>query len=103
MLGKKVPALLCIYVCPLTVLVTWCPACLLTTCCNAPAQDPSYLALVQLYASDLKALELAFGHAWYKLMTRDMGPVTRCLGSKVSGDGWGLQHVCGLAHACLVA
>lgn len=67
---------------------------LLHRVCHASAQDPSYLELVKLYASNLSALEHAFGHAWYKLMTRDMGPVTRCLGSKVRGVCSGLQHVC---------
>jgi catalase (peroxidase I) len=42
-----------------------------------------YLKWVQTYAADQKALTNDFGNAWYKLMTRDMGPVTRCIGSKV--------------------
>jgi len=44
--------------------------------------DPlgEYQKLVKLFASDLKALENAFAHAWYKLTTRDIGPVTRCVG-----------------------
>jgi hypothetical protein len=31
------------------------------------------------YADDLKLLEDAFSKAWYKLVSRDMGPRTRCL------------------------
>ena len=46
-------------------------------------EDESYLALVQEYASDIKQLEKDFAAAWYKLMSRDMGPVTRCLGEEV--------------------
>ena len=46
-------------------------------------QDPEYLALVKLYASDLKALENSFSNAWYKLTTRDMGPYSRCAGTDV--------------------
>ncbi|GLC45298.1 hypothetical protein PLESTM_001717300 [Pleodorina starrii] len=45
--------------------------------------DPAYLELVKLFATNLTALNIAFSHAWYKLMTRDMGPATRCLGDKV--------------------
>jgi hypothetical protein len=45
--------------------------------------DTDYLKLVKLYASDLGALERSFSHAWYKLVTRDMGPITRCLGDQV--------------------
>jgi len=42
--------------------------------------DPRYQQIIRLYASDLSALNNAFSHAWYKLTTRDMGPVTRCTG-----------------------
>jgi catalase (peroxidase I) len=47
-------------------------------------RDPNYLALVEEYAADVEALEFAFSHAWYKLMSRDMGPVTRCIGDLVA-------------------
>ena len=46
-------------------------------------QDPEYLALVKLYASDLEALDTSFSNAWYKLTTRDMGPYSRCAGTDV--------------------
>jgi catalase (peroxidase I) len=47
-------------------------------------RDDDYLALVEEFAADIGALELAFSHAWYKLMSRDMGPVTRCIGDLVA-------------------
>jgi len=45
--------------------------------------DPVYTQYAHLFATNLSALNDAFGRAWYKLMTRDMGPVTRCLGPMV--------------------
>ena len=39
--------------------------------------DPSYKQIVTAFAKDQKAFERAWVHAWYKLTTRDMGPVTR--------------------------
>ena len=41
-------------------------------------KDPAYLELVQDFAANPSALDNAFANAWYKLMTRDMGPRTRC-------------------------
>ncbi|KAJ3172548.1 hypothetical protein HDU88_005876 [Geranomyces variabilis] len=45
--------------------------------------DPIYLKLVKEYALDLKSLEHDFERSWYKLMSRDVGPATRCQGSRV--------------------
>mmetsp|Transcript_22619 Transcript_22619/g.29549 ORF Transcript_22619/g.29549 Transcript_22619/m.29549 type:complete len:736 (-) Transcript_22619:239-2446(-) len=45
--------------------------------------DPDFLTLVNQYASDPSALDNDFMHAWYKLTTRDMGPVTRCIGNDI--------------------
>jgi len=42
--------------------------------------DPEYKKWVKTYADDIKQLEHAFSHAWFKLTTRDMGPRSRCLG-----------------------
>ncbi|GIL54308.1 hypothetical protein Vafri_9888 [Volvox africanus] len=46
-------------------------------------KDPIYLELVKLFAANQTALDIAFSHAWYKLVTRDMGPYSRCLGDQV--------------------
>lgn len=45
--------------------------------------DEEYLRLVQTYAKDPAELNKQFAAAWYKLTTRDMGPVTRCMGDMV--------------------
>jgi catalase (peroxidase I) len=45
--------------------------------------DSEYKKYVQEFANDINALNDAFANAWYKLVTRDMGPVTRCVGPNV--------------------
>jgi len=48
-------------------------------------KDPQgqYQKLVRLFANNLSSFEHAFSHAWYKLTSRDMGPVQRCVGKSV--------------------
>jgi len=45
--------------------------------------DPSYLNFVNYYNKFNFIFGDHFQRAWYKLTTRDMGPVTRCLGPNV--------------------
>ncbi|KAG2502514.1 hypothetical protein JM18_009614 [Phytophthora kernoviae] len=45
--------------------------------------DASYLNISQEFAANLTSLDDAFSHAWYKLMSRDLGPVARCRGNDV--------------------
>lgn len=46
-------------------------------------KDTEYLKIVKTYAESKEALDEAFAAAWYKLTSRDMGPVTRCAGTDV--------------------
>jgi catalase-peroxidase len=45
--------------------------------------DPIYEKISRRFFSNPKEFENAFAKAWYKLTTRDMGPVSRCLGPLV--------------------
>ncbi|GMF46988.1 unnamed protein product [Phytophthora fragariaefolia] len=45
--------------------------------------DPSYKQIALEFAANQTALDEAFSHAWYKLTSRDMGPVARCRGKDV--------------------
>ena len=47
--------------------------------------DPAYTKIGKRWLEKKNQLEFEnqFRHQWYKLMTRDMGPVTRCLGPEV--------------------
>ncbi len=45
--------------------------------------DPEYRPFVDLYATDMAALETDFAAAWYKLTSSDMGPASRCIGDMV--------------------
>ena len=46
--------------------------------------DPEYEKISRRFHEDLDAFRLAFAKAWYKLLHRDMGPVTRYLGPQVA-------------------
>ena len=43
--------------------------------------DPEYKVYSAEFAANETAFKEAFGKAWYKLVTRDMGPATRCAGN----------------------
>jgi catalase-peroxidase len=43
-------------------------------------QDPAYEAISRRFHEDNAAFQLAFAKAWYKLLHRDIGPVSRFLG-----------------------
>ena len=46
-------------------------------------KDPAYREISERFHKDPAAFALAFSKAWYKLLHRDMGPVTRYLGPDV--------------------
>ena len=45
--------------------------------------DSSYLAILKDFYQNFTKFDEQFAAAWYKLVTRDMGPVTRCEGDMV--------------------
>ena len=47
--------------------------------------DPLYKSYVSAFAANKTYLTEVFGAAWYKLTTRDMGPITRCLNITIRG------------------
>lgn len=47
--------------------------------------NPLYKSYVVAYANDTEYLKSVFGRAWYKLTTRDMGPISRCLNISIKG------------------
>ncbi|KAI9360814.1 heme peroxidase [Zopfochytrium polystomum] len=46
-------------------------------------RDEKYLNLAKEYAANITSLENDFKHAWYKLVSHDMGPASRCVGPLV--------------------
>jgi len=48
--------------------------------------DPAYRKISQRFLDNPEEFTLAFAKAWYKLTHRDMGPITRCLGSLVAPE-----------------
>jgi catalase-peroxidase len=49
-------------------------------------QDPVYKAYIEQFASNITYLSDVFARAWYKLTTRDVGPITRCLNISIGGE-----------------
>ena len=45
--------------------------------------DPAYLEVSTRFHQNPEEFAMAFKKAWYKLCHRDLGPVSRCLGSEV--------------------
>ena len=43
--------------------------------------DKAYLEIVRMFAENRDRFDTMFAHAWYKLVTRDMGPRSRCINS----------------------
>ena len=49
----------------------------------ALAHDPAYRKIAREYADDIEILNKDFAAAWYKLVTADMGPSSRCIGDMI--------------------
>ena len=45
--------------------------------------DDKFRTISAEFAADITKLEEHFKHAWYKLTTGDMGPITRCIGDSI--------------------
>nr|ACJ72867.1 peroxidase/catalase [[Gibberella] fujikuroi var. moniliformis] len=48
--------------------------------------DPSYLKICKRWHDNPKEMNAAFARAWYKLLHRDLGPVSRYLGPEVAKE-----------------
>ena len=49
-------------------------------------RDPHYLKISQRFHDNPDQFADAFARAWYKLTHRDMGPITKCVGSMVPDE-----------------
>ena len=61
-------------------------ALMMTTADMALKMDPAYEKISRRFHQDPAAFADAFARAWYKLIHRDMGPVSRYLGSMVPAE-----------------
>lgn len=59
------------------------PQTIMLTADLALLEDPTYRDLSEHFMNDMGDLTAHFQHAWYKLMSGDVGPVTRCHGPDV--------------------
>jgi catalase-peroxidase len=59
------------------------PEVIMLTADLALLEDQSYRDISMHFKDDLDSLTTHFNHAWYKLMSGDVGPVTRCRGPNV--------------------
>ena len=59
------------------------PQTIMLTADLALLEDDTYRDISQHFKEDMDSLTVHFSHAWYKLMSGDVGPVTRCKGPDV--------------------
>ena len=59
---------------------------MMTTADMAMRMDPAYEAIGRRFLADPAAFADAYARAWFKLTHRDMGPVTRYVGSEVPSE-----------------